>query len=257
VDLLVNNGMYIETSLQNIDCHELKSGLLTVGVDGDDIASLADMLKNNQSDLETHLQRVLAADYEAGVDAYGESPAPARASTHVVEPSALTLVGTRVRQPLLDHVDLSATQYLWKFPIRKEAAVRMLILSALLVLCTAGLLRPRGRKLVGKIHASRDSGAGICLHLDDRWRMAAGARRRVEPELHDVAESLLGAGGKPHSEASITALRSAYANDSARRNGYERIHLDLRHLANYFRLSLAEEGVANAAFSAVDTRAKS
>jgi TRAP transporter TAXI family solute receptor len=160
MDLLVNNGMYIETSLQKMDYQELKAGLLTVGVeallltrdgvDGDDIASLADMLKSNQSDLETHLQRVLAGDYEAGVDAYGESPAPAEVSTHVVEPSALTLLGTRVRQPLLDHVDLNATQYLWKFPIRKEAAVRMLILSALLVVCTVGLLHPRGRRLAGK-----------------------------------------------------------------------------------------------------------
>jgi hypothetical protein len=94
MDLLVSNGMYIETFLQNMDYHELKSGLLTGGVEGDDIALLADMLKNNKSDLETHLQRVLAGDYDAGVDAYGESPAPARASTHVVEPSALTLLGS-------------------------------------------------------------------------------------------------------------------------------------------------------------------
>ncbi len=160
MDLLVNNGMYIETSLQQMDYRDLRAGLFTVGVeallmtrdgvDGDDIASLADMLKNNQSDLETHLQRVLAGDYEAGVDAYGESPAPATVSTHVVEPSALTLLGTRVRQPLLDHVDLNAKQYLWKFPVRKEAAVRMLILSALLAVCAAGLLHPRGRSLVGK-----------------------------------------------------------------------------------------------------------
>lgn len=160
MDLLVNNGMYIETSVQKMDYQELKAGLLTVGVealimtrdgvDGDDIASLAGMLKNNQNDLETHLERVLAGDYEAGLDAYGESPAPARVSMHVVEPSALTLLGTRVGQPLLDHVDLNAAQYLWKFPIRKEAAVRMLILSALLVVCTAGLLQPRGRRLAGK-----------------------------------------------------------------------------------------------------------
>jgi len=160
MDLLVNNGMYIETSIQQMDYRELKTGLFTVGVeallmtrdgvDGDDIASLADMLKNNQSDLETHLQRVLAGDYEASVDAYGESPAPSTVSVHVVEPSALTLLGTRVRQPLLDHVDLNAKQYLWKFPIRKEAAVRMLILSALLAVCAAGLLHPRGRIFVGK-----------------------------------------------------------------------------------------------------------
>jgi TRAP transporter TAXI family solute receptor len=160
MDLLVNNGMYIETSLQQMDYRELKAGLFTVGVeallmtrdgvDGDDIASLADMLKDNQSDLETHLQRVLAGDYEASVDAYGESPAPATVSTRVVEPSSLTLLGTRVRQPLLGHVDLNAKQDLWTFPIRKEATVRMLILSALLAVCTAGLLHPRGRRLVGK-----------------------------------------------------------------------------------------------------------
>jgi TRAP transporter TAXI family solute receptor len=160
MDLLVNNGMYIETSLQQMDYRELKAGLFTVGVeallmtrdgvDGDDIASLADMLKNNQSDLETHLQRVLAGDYEAGIDAHGESPAPATVSMHVVEPSALTLLGTRVRQPLLDHVDLNAKQYLWRFPIRKDAAIHMLVLSALLAVCMAGLLHPRGRSLAGK-----------------------------------------------------------------------------------------------------------
>jgi uncharacterized protein len=160
MDLLVSNGMYIETSLQNMDYRELRSGLFTVGVeallltrdgvDGDDIATLADLLKNGQSDLETHLQRVLAGNYEAGIDANGESPAPTQAALQVVEPSALTLLGTRVRQPLLDHVDMNATQSLWKFPIRKEAAIRMLILSVLLVICAAGLLHPRGRRLVGK-----------------------------------------------------------------------------------------------------------
>jgi hypothetical protein len=98
--------------------------------------------------------------------------------------------------------------------------------------------------------------AGICVHPGDHWRLATGARRRVEPELHNVAESLLGAGGKPVSEASITAVGNAHGNDAARRNDHERVHLDLRHLAHYFRRSVAEEGVANAAFSAVDARAK-
>ena len=159
MDLLVNNGMYIETSLQKMDYQELKAGLFTVGVeallltrdgvDGDDIASLADMLSHNQGDLETHLQRVLAGDYETGIDANSESPVPTRVSTRVIEPSALTLLGTRVRQPLLDHVDLNAAQYLWKWTIRKEAAVRILILSALLAVCFAGLLHPRGRRLAG------------------------------------------------------------------------------------------------------------
>ena len=160
MDLLVNNGMYIETSLQRMDYQELREGLFTVGVeallvtrdgvDGDDIATLADVLCHNQGDLETHLQRVLAGDYEADIDANGESPVSTKVSTRVIEPSALTMLGTRVRQPLLDHVDLNAAQYLWKFPIRKEAAVRILILSALLLVCTAGLLHPRGRKLAGK-----------------------------------------------------------------------------------------------------------
>jgi hypothetical protein len=159
MDSLVNNGMYIETSLQNMDYQELGAGIFTVGVetlllardgvDGDDIASLADMLSHNQRDLETHLQRVLAGNYEAGIDANIESPVPPGGSTLVIEPSALTLLGTRVRDPLLDHVDLNAMQYLWKLRIRKEAAVRILILSALLLVCTAGLLHPRGRRLAG------------------------------------------------------------------------------------------------------------
>lgn len=159
MDLLVNNGMYIETSLQRMDYQEVRAGLFTVGVealllaregvDGDDIASLADMLTHSQSDLETHLQRVLAGDYEADIDVNGESPVSGKGSTRVIEPSALTLLGTRVRQPLLDHVDLNAMQYLWKLPIRKEAAVRILILLALLVVCAAGLLHPRGRSLAG------------------------------------------------------------------------------------------------------------
>jgi hypothetical protein len=137
----------------------LRGGLFTVGVeallltrdgvDGDDIASVADMLRHDQSDLETHLQRVLAGDYEAGIDASGESAVLSRASAQVIEPSSLTLLGTRVRQPLLDFTDLNARQYLWTFPIRKEATIRILILSALLVVCSAGLLLPRGRRLVG------------------------------------------------------------------------------------------------------------
>lgn len=160
MNLLVNNGMYIETSLQRMDYQELRAGLFTVGVeallvtrdgvDGDDIATLADMLRRNEGDLETHLQRVLAGDYEADIDASGESPISTSVSARVIEPSALTMLGTRVRPPLLDHVDLNAAPYLWKWPIRKEAAVRILILSVLLLVCTAGLLHPRGRKFAGK-----------------------------------------------------------------------------------------------------------
>jgi uncharacterized protein len=160
MDQLVGNGMYIQTSLQRMDYHQLRNGVLTVGVeallltrdgtDGDDIASLAQILRDNQSDLEQHLQRVLLGEYEAQVNPDEESPLPARASTIVIEPSALTLLGTRVQPSLLKHVDLLAAQSLWTFPIRKEAAIRIVILLALLAVCAAGLLHPKGYRLAGR-----------------------------------------------------------------------------------------------------------
>jgi uncharacterized protein len=159
MDLLVRNGMYIETSLQKMEYRQLRAGLFTVGVEallvtrdgveGDDVATLAEMLRDNQSDLETHLQRVLVGEYEAKVDPEDESPLPSGSSVAVMEPSALTLLGTRVQQPLLDHVDTLAKQDLWTWPIRKEAAIRILILVALLALCATGLLHPSGYKLFG------------------------------------------------------------------------------------------------------------
>jgi hypothetical protein len=129
---------------KKMDYPQLKTGLFTVGVealllaredvDGDD------MLRDNQDDLELHLQRVLAGDYEASIDPNVESPVPTSVSGRVIEPSSLTLLNTRVPAALLDHVDLNAKQYLWTWPIRREAVIRILILLALLVVCSGAVL---------------------------------------------------------------------------------------------------------------------
>ena len=160
MDVLVKNGMYIETSLQRMDYRELRTGLFTVGVqallvvregvDGDAIATVADLLEDGQSDLETHLGRVLAGAYEETIDPNLDSPAPAQAAAKVIEPSSLTLLGTKLPGPLMDFVDANATEYLWTWPIRREAAIRIVVLLVLLAACTGVLLHPRGRKRAGR-----------------------------------------------------------------------------------------------------------
>lgn len=161
IDLLVKNGMYVESSIQQIDYPQVRGGIYTVGVeallvarrgvDGDDIVTLARMLRDNPDDLELHLQQILAGDYEATSDPMGESPVSQKALSGLIDPSSMTLIGTQVPAPLLDHVDLNARNYLWKWPIRKEAALRIMGLSALLlVVCIVGLVHPGGRRLAGK-----------------------------------------------------------------------------------------------------------
>ena len=161
VELLVKNGMYVETSLQKIDYPQLDAGIYTVGVaallvtregvDGDDIATLAQILRDNRDDLETHLQRTLLGDYEANFDPNGESLLSGNVASQLIEPSTLTLLGSRVAQGLSDRVQLNARQYLWTWPIPREAAIRILILlAALILVCAIGFLHPRGRQLMSR-----------------------------------------------------------------------------------------------------------
>jgi hypothetical protein len=154
-------------------------------------------------------------------------------------------------------VDLSATQYLWKFPIRKEAAVRMLILSALLVLCTAGLLHPRGRKLVGKYTRAMIlvlASVFICMIVGAWLQALEGGLNQNFTTLPKacwaLAENLIAKLQLPLSGVPTPTTRQG----ATVINGFIWICVIF---ANYFRLSLVEEGVANAAFSAVDTHAKS
>jgi hypothetical protein len=87
-------------------------------------------------------------------------------------------------------------------------------------------------------------GAGHRIHLNDLRSVATGDRRRVEPELYDFAENVLGNGGKSWCQAPIANFACTYAHDAARRKYHERVHMGLRPFGDHLRVSLAEEGVA-------------
>jgi hypothetical protein len=102
IDLLVKNGMYVESSIQQIDYPQVRGGIYTVGVEallvarrGVDVVTIARMLRDKSDDLELHLQQILAGDYEATADPMGESPVSQKALSGLIDPSVMNSLGRK------------------------------------------------------------------------------------------------------------------------------------------------------------------
>lgn len=190
MDVLVKNGMYIETSLQRMDYRELPTGLFTVGVeallvvregvDGDDIATVADLLQDNPIYLERRLGLVLASAYDPSIDPNVDSRVPPQVAAKVIAPSSQTLLGTKLPEPLMGFVDANAAEFLWRWPIRREAAIRILVLVVLLAACTGLLLHPWGRRRAGRFVRL----IAWVMALAFSWMIGAAWLQAVEGELN-------------------------------------------------------------------------
>lgn len=160
VELLVRNGMYIETSLQKTEYSQLDNGIYTVGVEAllltrsdvpnEVIAKLAEILHDRGDDILTHLQLILAKNSGIDVDPATDSRLSRAQSRKLIEPQSLSLLETQVPATLLVRAHPQAKGYLWTWRIPKEAAVRIGELTVgLIVICIlmihSGLRRRAGQ----------------------------------------------------------------------------------------------------------------
>lgn len=158
VELLSQNGMYIDTSLQKSEYPQVDGQLYTVGVEtlllarsdnsiSSAVSMFANMMHDQGSDIVTHLQLVLAK----APDPSAETRLSWSQSRELTEPQSLSLLGTRVPKGIVPPPDAHTSGQLWPYAIPKEAAVRILILFVVLaVLLGAGWLHPIGRRFAGK-----------------------------------------------------------------------------------------------------------
>ncbi len=195
VQRMSHDDIYRETSIQKTDYSSAHEGLYTVAVqallltrnseDPDAIRALAEMIQGEQPDIEHHLQRILQADDGARGDVNADWPA--MVDGHMVGPTTLTLIGSKLPPSLESHVDPDADQYLWHWSIRRGTLIRLA--GLLLALAAVGAflgLHPRGRALAG----------GYCRELlfvasiTVVWLFAAIWLQAIEGDLNEHFTSL-------------------------------------------------------------------
>jgi TRAP transporter TAXI family solute receptor len=162
-ELLSQNGMYIETSLQKSEYPQVDGQLYTVGVEtllltrsdpkiADAVSTLAKTMRDRGSDIITHLQWVVAnTEKVSSADPSQDTRISWGQSRQLTEPQSLSLLGTKVPKGIVPDADKITASFLWAFAIPKEAALRILILIIAfgLVICAAWL-HPTGRRFAGR-----------------------------------------------------------------------------------------------------------
>jgi TRAP-type uncharacterized transport system substrate-binding protein len=145
VEKLVEDGSYVETSLQPSEYRALDHGVYTVGVqtlmltrlgasatDQKKVAMIAQLLHDEEERIESELgiaEKKIAADNGSGAS-----------SQLAVAPNILTLLGSPVNQRLWPYIHQAADPYLVKSGIRHQALVEVLILLGLLVIVSGTAL---------------------------------------------------------------------------------------------------------------------
>jgi TRAP-type uncharacterized transport system substrate-binding protein len=151
VEKLVEDGSYVETSLQPSEYKALDHGVYTVGVqtllltrlgdsreDKEKVRMIAQLIHDTEDSIESDLG--VAQKHIAEVNGAGGTAQLAAA------PSVLTLVGSPVNPRLVPYIHRSADPYLIKSGIRHRALVEVLVLLVLLVLvCGTALFMEWGR----------------------------------------------------------------------------------------------------------------
>lgn len=140
VERMTQDGIYRETSIQRSEYRSAGEGVYSVGVaallltrnnaDADAVRAMAELIEDEQVDIEKHLQRNLLAEGGARGDA--DSDTGTMVDGEMIGPATLTLVGSKVSKELAVHVDPEAKPYLWSWSIRRGAFIRLAILLAAL-----------------------------------------------------------------------------------------------------------------------------
>ncbi len=141
VQRMTEDGIYRQTSIQRSEYPAVRETVYSIGVqallltrsnaDPDAVRAMAELIEDNQDDIEHHLQRNLLAEGGASGDA--DSDAAVMVDGQAVGPTRLTLVGSRVSDSLIPYVDPEAKPFLWPWPIRRDAFIRLAILLGALV----------------------------------------------------------------------------------------------------------------------------
>jgi len=138
VQRMTQDGSYRETSIQHSEYPSAGEGVFSIGVeallltrsnaDADGVHELAELIQNQQADIENHLRRNLQA--EGGARGDVESDTEPMVDGEMVGPVKLTLVGSKVSDSILPFADSEARSFLWTWPIRRGAVIRLAILLA-------------------------------------------------------------------------------------------------------------------------------
>ncbi|HVH71719.1 MAG TPA: TAXI family TRAP transporter solute-binding subunit [Candidatus Dormibacteraeota bacterium] len=161
VERMSQDGIYRETSIQRSEYHSAGEGVYTVGVaallltrnnaDVDAVRAMAELIEDEQADIEKHLQRNLL--FESGAKGDLDSDTGKLVDGEMIGPATLTLVGSKVPDELAAHVDPEAKPYLWPWSIRRGAFIRLAILLAALTVIGAVLnLHSRDKSRVGRYY---------------------------------------------------------------------------------------------------------
>lgn len=140
VERMTQDGIYRETSIQRSEYPSAPGSVYSVGVaallvtrnnaDADAVRAMAELIEDEQADIENHLKRNLLA--EGGARGDVESDTGTMVDGELIGPATLTLVGSKLPDELATHVDPEARPYLWSWSIRRGAFIRLAVLLAAL-----------------------------------------------------------------------------------------------------------------------------
>jgi len=190
VQRMTQDGIYRETSIQHNEYAAAGEGVYSIGVeallltrnnaDFDAVRAMAELIEDQQADIENHLRRNLLA--EGGASGDVDSDTTAMTDGKMIGPATLTLVGSRVSDSIEGFADPQAKSALWTWPIRRGTFIRMAIL--LVALATIGFflwVHPRGKKLVnGYYREVLFAFGGILV-----WAFAALWLQAIEGDLNE------------------------------------------------------------------------
>ncbi len=190
VQRMTQDGIYRETSIQRSEYPSADEGVYSIGVeallltrnnaDADAVRAMAELLKEEQSDIENHLRRNLLA--EGGARGDVESDTGTMVDGAMIGPATLTLVGSKVSDSTLGFADPEARSFLWTWPIRRGTLIWLAILLAAMVAIAVCLkTRMHRHKLVsGKLREILFAFCAVLL-----WAAFALWLQAVEGDLNE------------------------------------------------------------------------
>jgi hypothetical protein len=190
VQRMTRDGIYRETSIQESEYPSIGSAVYSIGVpaflltrsntDADAVRAMAELVEDQQDDIEHHLQRNLVA--EGGGRGDADSDAPAMIDGEAVGPTKLTLVGSKLPESVRAYVDPEAKSYLWPWSVRRGTFIRLTVLFIALVAVGVFLRwHSCGRKLVGGYFRELLFVFGGVL----AWTIAAMWLQAIEGDLNE------------------------------------------------------------------------
>jgi len=225
VERMTQDGIYRETSIQRSEYRSAGEGVYSIGVaallltrnnaDADAVRAMAELIEDEQADIEKHLQRNLLA--EGGARGDVDSDTGTMVDGEMIGPATLTLVGSKVPEELAAHVDPEARPYLWSWAIRRGAFIRLTILLATLAVIGVVLkLHSKERTLVrGYYREVLFAFGGILL-----WAFAALWLQSLEGDLNEHFTTLWASAiSLAESVLAKLPLQFSFAPEPTTRNG--------------------------------------